>query len=151
MNQGHIAESGATPQMSTKKGLAIFGVDGHKAVKSEMTQLHDQDVMRIVTSTELLPSQKCEALAYLIFLERKHCGKIKGRGCADERKQYNKISKHESTSPTVSTESIFLSAVIDAHDQCVVKVVDVPGAFMHADMDDLVHVCFTGDMVDKLL
>ena len=98
--------------MSTKKGLAIFGVDGHKAVKSEMTQLHDQDVMRIVTSTELLPSQKCEALAYLIFLERKHCGKIKGRGCADERKQCNKISKHESTSPTVSTESIFLSAVM---------------------------------------
>ena len=44
-----------------------------------------------------------------------------------------------------------MSAVIDAHNQCVVKVVGVPGAFMQADMDDLVHVHFTGDMVDKLL
>ena len=143
MNKGHKKESGATPQMSMKKGLAIFGVDGHKAVKTEMMQLHDQEVMRPVTSAELSPSQKHEALAYLMFLKRKCCGKIKGRGCVDGRKQCNKISKHESTSPTVSTESVFLSAVIDAHDQCMVKVVDVPGAFMQADMDDLVHVCFT--------
>ena len=28
---------------------------------------------------------------------------------------------------------------------------DVPGAFMQADMQDLVHVCFTGEMVIKLL
>ena len=28
---------------------------------------------------------------------------------------------------------------------------DVPGAFMQADQDDLVHVWFTGAMVDKLL
>ena len=107
--------------------------------------------MRPVTSAELLPSQKREALAYLMFLKRKQYGKIKGRGCADGRKQWSKISKHESISPTVSTEFVFLSAVIDAHDQWVVKVVDVPGTFLQADMDDLVHVCFTRDMVDKLL
>ena len=41
MNQGHIMESGATHQMSMTKGLATFGVDGHKAAKSEMMQLHD--------------------------------------------------------------------------------------------------------------
>ena len=41
VNKGHITESGATPQMIMKKGLAIFGEDGHKAVKSEMMQLHD--------------------------------------------------------------------------------------------------------------
>ena len=31
------------------------------------------------------------------------------------------------------------------------KIMDVPGAFMQADQDDLVHVWFTGAMVDKLL
>jgi hypothetical protein len=30
-------------------------------------------------------------------------------------------------------------------------VIDVPGAFMQADMDELLHVCFTGKMVDLLL
>ena len=56
--------------MSMKKGLAIFGVYGHKAVKTEMMQLHDQEVMRPVTSTELSPSQKHEALAYLMLLKK---------------------------------------------------------------------------------
>ena len=30
-------------------------------------------------------------------------------------------------------------------------VLDVPGAFMQADMDELVHVCFHGGMVTELL
>ena len=34
---------------------------------------------------------------------------------------------------------------------CNVKTINVPGPFMQADMDDLVHVHFTGEMVDKLL
>ena len=33
----------------------------------------------------------------------------------------------------------------------MVKIVDVPGAFMHADQDDLVHVQLTGEIVDKLI
>ena len=41
--------------------------------------------------------------------------------------------------------------MIDATENCKVKTIDVPGTFMQADMDDLVHVCFTGEMVDKLL
>jgi hypothetical protein len=32
-----------------------------------------------------------------------------------------------------------------------VAVIDVPGAFMQADMDELVHVRFTGKMLDILL
>ena len=80
VNKGHIMESGVTPQMTMKEGLAIFGEDGHNTVKSEMTQLHYRDVMRPVTSAELLPSQNHESLAYLMFLKRKCCGKIKGRG-----------------------------------------------------------------------
>ena len=30
-------------------------------------------------------------------------------------------------------------------------MLDVPGAFMQVDMDELVHVRFSGEMVDKLL
>ena len=41
--------------------------------------------------------------------------------------------------------------MVDAHEGQTVKIVDVPGAFMHADQDDLVHVRFTGEMVDKLI
>ena len=41
--------------------------------------------------------------------------------------------------------------MIDAREGRVVKTVDVPGAFIQADMPDLVHVHFTREMVNKLI
>ena len=76
---------------------------------------------------------------------------IKGCGCADGRKQRAYTAREDAASPTVATESIFLTTVIDALEGRDVAVIDVPGAFMQADMDELVHVRFTGKMVDLLL
>ena len=76
-----------TPQMSLKAGLRTFGNDGMRAVEKEMRPLPDQGVMMPVHKKSLTSEQQKEALAYLMFLKRKHCGKVKGRGCADGRKQ----------------------------------------------------------------
>ena len=92
-----------------------------------------------------------QILGYLMFLKKKRSGIIKGRGCADGRKQRAYITKEESTSPTISMETVFLMAVVDAWESRKVVVLDVPGAFMQVDMDELVHVQFEGEMVDKLL
>ena len=140
-----------TGQMSMKKGLKVFGEPGYAAVKKEMQQLHDRKVMQPVNRKNLSSSQKKEALGYLMFLKKKRYGTIKGRGCTDGRKQRAYITKEESTSPTISTEAVFLMAVIDAWENRKVAVLDVPGAFMQVDMDELVHVQFEGEMVDKLL
>ena len=140
-----------TGQMSMKKGLKVFGEPGYAAVKKEMQQLHNRKVMQPVNRKDLSPSQKKEALGYLMFLKKKQCGTIKGRGCADGRKQRAYITKEESTSPTISTEAVFLTAMIDTWENRKVAVLDVPGAFMQVDMDELVHVWFEGEMVDKLL
>ena len=72
-----------TPQMSLKAGLRTFGNDGVKAVEKEMRQLHDWGVVIPVQRESLTLEQRKEALAYLMFLKRKRCGKVKGRGCAD--------------------------------------------------------------------
>ena len=69
----------------------------------------------------------------------------------DGRKQWAYIAKEDATSPTVATEVVFLMAVIDALAGRDVAIVDVPGAFMQADMDEEVHVRFTGTMVDRLI
>ena len=70
----------ATPQMPIHCGLKLFGPEGISAVKVELQQLHNLKVMeaKLLTTT-----QKQEALGYLMFLKRKHNGKIKARGCAD--------------------------------------------------------------------
>ena len=116
-----------------------------------MRQLHDRDVMKPVHKNCLTTEQRREALAYLMFLKRKRCGKIKGRGCADSHKQRAYIMKEDSTAPTVSTEAVFLTAVIDAMEGRNMVVLDVPGAFMQAEIDELVHIRFTGAMVTLLL
>ena len=116
-----------------------------------MQQLHDRKVMQPIKRKDLTAAQKREALGYLMFLKKKRSGTIKGHGCADGRKQRAFITKEESTSPTISTEAVFLTAVVDAWESQKVAVLDVPGAFMQVDMDELVHVLFEGEMVDKLL
>ena len=140
-----------TPQMSLNTGLRTFGTDGMKAVEKEMKQLHDREVTIPVHKKSLTHEQRKEALAYLTFLKQKGCGKIKGRGCADSRKQRAYIANEDSTALTVSTEAVFLTAVIDALENLDVAVLDVPGAIIQADIDELVHVRFTGEMVKVLL
>ena len=49
-----------------------------------------------------------------MFLKQKISGRIKGRGCADGRKQREFITKEESSAPTISTEAFFLTCIIDA-------------------------------------
>jgi len=141
----------STPQMSMKRGLKLFGEEGYKAVSEELQQLHDRVVMTAKHATDLTPEQRQRALGYLMFLKRKANGKVKGRGCADGSKQRAWTDKEEATAPTIATEAVFLTAIIDAHENRDVAIVDIPGAFMQADMDEQVHVRFTGPMVDLLL
>ena len=101
--------------------------------------------MRPKHKRELTPEQCREALGYLMFLKRKRCGRVKGRGCADERKQRAWIDPEDATAPTMSTEAVLLTAVIDAMERREVAVVDIPGAFMQADMDEEVFVRFKGE------
>ena len=92
-----------------KIGLCLFGDAGNQAVKSEIGQLHKWTVMKPKHPKDLTTEQWREALAYLMFLKQKRCGTIKTRGCADGRKQRDKITKQESASPTVATESVFIT------------------------------------------
>eukprot|EP00957_Ditylum_brightwellii_P137408 10476189-Ditylum_brightwellii.AAC.1 len=80
---------------------------------------------------------KKEALQYLMFLTKKRCRRIKGRGCADGQKQCQNYDDDDACSPTVSTAALMLNCVIDAKENHVVATLDVPNAFMQADMDEL--------------
>jgi hypothetical protein len=107
-------ESLATAQMSMRKGLLMFGGTGVDAVKKEMMQLHDHGTIKPKHTKDLTPEEKDQALAYLMFLKCKRCGKVKGRGCANGRKQQAYIDRADATSPTVMMKAVFLMALIDA-------------------------------------
>ena len=61
------------------------------------------------------------------------------------------MTKEESSTPTVSIEAVLLTCVIEAKEGHDVATVDIPGAFMHADMDELVHIKMEGEMADLLV
>ena len=76
-----------TAQMSAKRGLHQFGQKGANALMKQLLQLIDRWAMRPCDANTLSRDEKKSALKYLMFLKEKHCGKVKGRGCADRRKQ----------------------------------------------------------------
>eukprot|EP00957_Ditylum_brightwellii_P192396 14647167-Ditylum_brightwellii.AAC.1 len=79
-----------------------------------------------------------------MFLKEKWCGRIKGRTCADGRKQQDTIPKEDAASPTVSTEAVILTSVIDSKENQDVATTDIPGAYLSADMDDYVVMVLKG-------
>jgi Reverse transcriptase (RNA-dependent DNA polymerase) len=140
-----------TAQMTAKAGLKYFGQDGADAIMVELEQLLYRKVMDGCKAGDLSKEQKKAALKYLMFLKQKRCGKIKGRGCANGRKQRLYKTKEESSSPTVSIEALFLTCMIDAMEDRYVVTCDIPGAFMHADIDELIHIKLEGELVDLLI
>jgi hypothetical protein len=140
-----------TVQMTAKAGLKYFGQDGADAIMVELEQLLYCKVMDGCKAGDQSKEQKKAALKYLMFLKQKRCGKIKGRGCADGRKQRLYKTKEESSSPTISIEALFLTCMIDAMEDRYMVTCDIPGAFMHADIDELIHIKLEGELVDLLI
>jgi hypothetical protein len=77
----------ALTQYYLKRGLETFGKTGVEAVRKELQQLHDRDVLCPVKANEITYEEKRHALPYLMFLKQKRSGEIKGRGCANGRRQ----------------------------------------------------------------
>ena len=149
----NLEASLVTPQYGVKKGLKLFGKAGTEAVLKELKQLDVLDVLDPQHPGQMTREEIKRALPYLMFLKRKRCGKIKGRGCADGRSQREFIHRDEASSPTASLPAIMLSCMIDAIEERAVGIVDIPGAFLQTDMpkNEVVHVKLNGAMADLLI
>ena len=74
-------------------------------------------------------------MAYPMFLKHKNNEfKIKGRVYIDGMKQCNCISKEGTSSPTVFTEGLVLSYIIDAMKGQYVTTDDIPLYFLQNDV-----------------
>ena len=91
------------------------------------------------------------ALRSITLIKEKRSGVIKGRTVADGRPQRKYKAPEDVHSPTVSTEGLMTTLAIDAKERRYVVTADVEGAYLHADMDELVLMMFEGDMVDYMV
>ena len=138
-------------QMSAKKAILKHGDVAIKAIIKEYKQLDDLDVFQPMLSKHLTKEQMAKALRSITVVKEKRCGRIKGRTVADGRAQRPYTTKAESSSPTVGTDSLLLSLLIDAMENRHVVTADIAGAFLKAPMNEFVLVKIDGVMVNFLV
>lgn len=88
-------------------------MSGIDATRNELADnLIRMNAIEMIPRRQLSIPRRMGALSYLMFLKRKHDGTIKAQGCADRRPQGEYISKDESSSPTVSTYALIMTACL---------------------------------------
>ena len=137
-------------QMSERAGLIKHGKAAEAALMTEFSQLEDLDVYEAIDPAQLTRAQKKAALRAINLFKEKRNGKLKGRTCADGRSQRNLYDKSQTASPTVSTDALMLSIIIEAFENRDVATADVAGAYLKASMDDFVVMKFVGTSVKIL-
>jgi hypothetical protein len=78
---------------------------------------------------------------------------LKAQQVAGGNKQQGYITKEDASSPTVSSEAVMLTCVIDATEKRDFAVVDIPNAFIQTvveDEKDREFICIRGPLVDIL-
>jgi len=61
------------------------------------------------------------------------------------------MTKNETSSPTVSLKAMMLSCAIDTKEGRYIAVTDIPGAFLHADMDQDIHMLLEGTIAELIV
>jgi hypothetical protein len=141
-------------QLSLKAGLKEWGDQAFTAARSEMTHLHLRNTFKPKHWRELSQVQRQTVLESHMFLKQKRDGKIKGRTVAGGNKQCDYISKEDASSPTVATEAVILSCIIDAKEGRDIVVVDIPNAFVQMRVEnekDVAFIKIRGVLVDILV
>jgi hypothetical protein len=65
--------------------------------------------------------------------------------------QHEYTVKSDISSPTVSLEAMMMSCRIDTKDGRYVVVADIPGAFLHVDMEEEVHMLLKGKIAELIV
>jgi hypothetical protein len=121
---------------SLKQALDKFGKRAKDSTKGEMGQMVDREAFVPIRVDDLNPQERKRAMESLLFLVEKKDGRLKARHCANGSTQRGYIGREEASSPTVSTESILLTAVIEAEEGRDVATMDIPNAFIQTEVSE---------------
>ncbi len=87
----------------------------------------------------------------LLFSKEKQTGKVKGRACINGAPQQAYIAKEDAASPTVSTESVFITSATAASEKRKVRCYDTPSAFVNTDVDEDVLMVLKGELAEMMI
>ena len=144
-------------QFYLKKGLEKFDQKGEEAARKELDQLYRRNCFEPVSVKTMTTKERMKAQETLLFLTEKRDGAIKGRAVYNGKPTRDWLSREDLNSPTASLESVLLTATIDAYEGRDVMVLDIPNAFIQADMpepkegEERVMMKITGVLVNMMV
>ena len=112
----------------------MFGERGKQAAIKEWDQLHRRKCFVPIDVSLLTKQEKERAQQALMLLTEKRDGSIKGRAVYNGKPTQEWLTKEDTTSPTASTEGVFITLVIDAKERRDVMCLDVPNAFIQVEI-----------------
>ncbi len=86
--------------------------------------------------SELTAEQQAKILQSHLFIGQMRTGETKARMVTGGNTQCGHVTKEELSSPTVSTEAVLSTSIVDAREGRDVAVVDIPNAFIQTKVDD---------------
>jgi hypothetical protein len=120
----------AMTQLSLKAALKQWGKDTKAAVEAEAKQLHWCNSFRPVHWKDVDKERRKQILELHVFVKKKRTGQIKAHKVVGGKKQRDFISKENASSPTVPTESVLLTSLVDVQENRDITIVDIPNAFI---------------------
>ena len=137
-------------QMTAEVWIRKHGQVAISTIFNEFEQLQDLEVFEGMSASDLSQEQSRNALASINIIKENRSGGINGRSVADGRKQKSFYNKDDITSPTVYTDALLMTLMIDAWERQAVGTSDVLGAYPQADMEDFMVLRMVGASVDVL-
>ena len=113
------------------KGLIVFEKEGISACKVELRKMYGPKCSKTIAEYELTCQEIMCAQEGLMPPTRKRSGSVKGRLAYNHKKRRDWISKESTLSPTVGTDTIIMTVLVDTHERRDVTKSDVLNVCMH--------------------
>ena len=80
------------------------------------------------------------------------CRKIlRGYLFSSKQRTYDGYDNSDGLSQTVSTEIIFLTGVVDAHEKLAIAILDIANDFLHAENDENILMLLRGNLAEMMV
>lgn len=120
--------------MTMSQALASFPNETKEATRSELQQMINFKVFKPIRSRDAVGnSQQLPTVPSTMILKRKASGSMKARLVVGGHRQ-ELLPRSSTESPTIATETVMLMLSVSAHQQRHIRVVDVKGAYLNANL-----------------
>ncbi len=138
---------------SFKAGLKKIGDVGKTAAMTELTQLHTYETYHPIHANSLSPDKRRQALSSLMNIVEKRDGRVQACAYANGSKEQRQpgYKKEDGASPTVATDSIMITATINAQEQRNVATIDIPGVFLNTYNDKETFMLLKGRLAELMV